>query len=96
MHRSPYTPVGILVALSVVLLVVQVRVFDALMYFLFAGVIPGTPYVVPPVIMLLLTAGIGSVIIARISSYLADTVQVHREAQKILERAGRLPRRRYQ
>lgn len=96
MHRSPHTIIGIFIALSLGLLIVRARVFDALMYFLFAGIIPGTSYALPPGIMLLLTVGIGGVIVARISSYLVDTVQISHEAHKILAHTQRLPRRRYQ
>ncbi len=96
MHRSPYIFLGITLALLAILFVAQARIFDAVMYFLFAGIIPGTNYALPPLGMFLLILIIGWLMAMHVSAILMNERKLSQEAHKILERTQRLPRRRYQ
>ncbi len=96
MNRSPYTFIGIFVILSLLLVVVQARIFDAVLYFLFAGIVPGTNYALPPLVMLLLFLAVGWVMLLHVSSILSAEAKLAQEAHKIIERTQRFPRRRYQ
>lgn len=96
MNRSPYSFIGISALLLVVLLVTHARVFDAVMYFLFAGIIPGTNYALSPLAMFLLILAITWLVCMHISAVFATERKLSQEAHKILERTQRMPRRRYQ
>ncbi len=96
MHRSPYIFPGITLAFLAIMVIVQAQVFDAVLYFLFAGVIPGTGYALPPLGMFLLIIAVGWAVVARVSAIFVDERKLSQEAHKILERTQRLPRRRYQ
>lgn len=96
MNRSPYTFIGISVLLLTLLLITQARIFDAVLYFLFAGIVPGTNYALPPLGMLLLIVVVTWLVLVRISTALIHEHKLTQEAHKILERTQRMPRRRYQ
>lgn len=90
MNRSPYSFIGISALLLVVLLVTHARVFDAVMYFLFAGIIPGTNYVLSPLAMFLLILAITWLVCMHISTALATELKLSQEASKILKHTQRL------
>lgn len=95
MHRSPYTTIGIFAALLLILIVLQAKLFDALVYFLLAGIIPGTSYALSPLTMFILIIIVLWFAILRISSATIDAYTSYQKAQKAISRSRRLPKRRY-
>ena len=96
MQRSPYVIIGIFLALVAGLFIVQTKLFDGIIYFLLAGAIPGTAYAVSPLIMFITFIVALWLVAIYLSLAIIDNYKTYREAQKILERSRRLPRRRYQ
>lgn len=95
MHRSPYTTIGIFAALLLILIVLQAKLFDAFIYFLLAGVIPGTSYALSPLTMFILIVLAFWFAVFHVSSTAIDTYTSCQKAQKALSRSRRLPKRRY-
>ena len=96
MARSSYLIIGIFAVLLLVLFAAHASVANALLYFLLAGIIPGTNYALPPLAMFLLILVAFWLVVIRVWTIVGDTRRSYQEAQKVLERTHRMPRRRYQ
>lgn len=96
MSYSPYVPIVILSSLCIILVAGNPAVINAIVYFLIAGVIPGTDYALSPNSMLGLMTVLFVVTLALVASQIASMIIRYRQSQRDLERAKRLPRRRYQ
>lgn len=84
-----------LIALVGVALLFESGIFNALLYFLLVGAIPGTAYSIPPAFMLLLVISLTWVIIFRFIAIETFSIVKKRSSKRIGEHKKRMPKRRF-
>ncbi len=96
MTRSPYIIIGIFVGLLLIAAAVSARLFDIIIYFLLAGIIPGTNYSLSPLAMFIIMVAASWLVALYAWTAIRDVYRSYQDAKKVLKRAQRMPRRRYQ
>lgn len=95
MHRSPHTLTGLFIVLGLVLITIRLRLVDAVLYFLLAGIIPGTSYALSPTVMLILVSVALWVILIRLSRIARTALYSPRPPHGTTAPSRGLPHRRY-
>jgi hypothetical protein len=90
MKKAPV--IAFAVILSLVILA-KAGIFDSLMLFVLAGVIPGTTYAIPSTFMLLLIMSIAWLLVFNLVPI--DTLRSGKSAKKKTTAKKRLPKQRY-
>jgi hypothetical protein len=90
MKKAPIVALGIILGLVIL---VKAGIFDSLMLFILAGVIPGTTYAIPSTFMLLLIMSIAWLLFFNLVPI--DTLRSSKTAKKKTTAKKRLPKQRY-